>query len=596
MENGGDAMNLKEIKNSPENLEKTSFYICVLGIIVTAMLGTLTSAVSNQSKTVEIMCTVMALFYGALLIVVLHTDAYKIGKLVLCVTISEICIPVFFIINGGVYGACTCFMVMALVFPSILLERKQFLVVFHVSLATTVGLFTYSYIHPEVNSIEYAFASSIGICMAVIGVSMIVGLVIRCQLKVYQIQRDRMKASMDMEHAARKDAEAANMAKNEFLSNMSHEIRTPMNAIVGIASLLKDESLSQTGREYLETLQASSASLLQIIDDLLDYSKMTAGSLELSPKEYDISDTCREIYQIYEFKTKDRPELALKKEFAGNIPSGILGDESRVRQIIMNLMSNAVKFTDQGVITFKVSWIKKTPEAGVLHIEVSDTGRGIREDEKEVIFKAFEQVDGKVNRSKGGSGLGLSVCRMLLDMMDGSIRVESTFGEGSTFIVDIPHQVTNTAYAQFEREEVKAEKASNIISFQAPRAKVLVVDDNKVNLKVASSLLKRYRMQSTVAESGQQAIKLLTANSDFDIILMDYMMPEMDGIEATKKIKQNGINIPVIALTANTIEGAKEMYLNAGMVGYLPKPIDIHELDEILSKWIPQDKQTKAML
>ncbi len=590
-------MNLKEIREkrySPENLNKTSFYVCVLGIIATALLGTLTTALGNHSKWIEIGCTIMALFYGALLGIVLYTGQYQIGKLILCVTVSEVCIPVFFFLNGGIYGACTCFMVMALVFPSILLEKKQFGIVFGLSLLTTLGLFGYAYMHPNISQLDNPIGNSIAVCAAVIGVSVIVGIVIRCQLKVYTVQRDQMAEFVQTEHKAREEAEAANIAKNEFLSNMSHEIRTPMNAIVGIANLLRDETLSQTGREYLETLNASSASLLQIIDDLLDYSKMSAGQLELNQKEYDVADMCREIYQMYEFKTKDRPEIALKKDFGNNIPSMLMGDESRIRQIIMNLMSNAVKFTDQGVVTFKVEWLKKTPEAGSLRIEVKDTGRGIREDERKMIFNAFEQVDGKVNRSKGGSGLGLSVCRMLLDMMGGTISVESTFGEGSTFVVIIPQQVTNASIAVFEEEKPTPAKASNIISFQAPRAKVLVVDDNKVNLKVASSLLKRYNMQSTVAESGQQAIKLLASNSDFDIILMDYMMPEMDGIEATREIKKNGINIPVIALTANTIDGAKEMYLNAGMVGYLPKPIDIHELDEILSKWIPQDKQNKA--
>lgn len=590
-------MNLKEMKEnrfSPENLDKTSFYICTVGIIATALIGTLTSALGNHSNWVEIACTIMAIFYGGLLAVVLYTQHYQLGKLILCVTVSEICIPVFFILNGGIKGASTCFMIMALVFPAILLEKRQYIIVFHLSLATAIGLFVYAYLNPGINMSKDPFSNGLSICFAVVGVSVVVGMVIRCQLKVYQVQKEQMENSMNLEHQARRDAEAANEAKNEFLSNMSHEIRTPMNAIVGIANLLNDENLSATGREYLDTLNASSASLLQIIDDLLDYSKMTAGQLELNQKEYNIADTCREIYQIYEFKTKDRPEIALKKDFATNIPSGLRGDESRVRQIIMNLLSNAVKFTDEGVVTFKVSWLKRTPEAGILRIEVTDTGRGIREDEKKLIFNAFEQADGKVNRSKGGSGLGLSVCRMLLDMMGGSISVESTFGEGSTFVVDIPQQVTNAAVAVFEEEKPKKANQGNIISFQAPKAKVLVVDDNKVNLKVASSLLKRYNMQSTVAESGQQAIKLLSDNSDYDIILMDYMMPEMDGIEATKQIKENGINIPVIALTANTIEGAKEMYLKAGMVGYLPKPIDIHELDEILSKWIPQDKQKKA--
>lgn len=579
----------QEWRKNPELIDRNMFVVCCAGTVVTSLFGCLISIFLESGKAIEAVCIVTAIVYAVLLAVTTFYNKIQLGKILFCVSLNEICIPALFLCSSGSNGIATCFMIMGLLFPGILLSNKADIIITAIAAATDVFLFVFENILEPVRVHEGNAVFSTYIAIAVFCVSTVLSIVIRSQIQLYRVQTERLRKSIEEEHEARQAAEEANVTKTQFLSNMSHEIRTPMNAIVGIANLLQEEKLTRTGEEYLATLQSSSQNLLQIIDDLLDYSRMIEGGISLNCKEYNIGDMYREIYQMMEFKVKDRPELALKKDFANDIPSGLIGDANRIRQVIINLLSNAEKFTDQGVVTFRTEWIAQSAEHGVLKISVIDTGRGIREAEKERIFNAFEQADAKVNRSKGGSGLGLAICKMLVDLMQGRIYVESTFGKGSSFVVEIPQTISNAIPIVLEEE--KKPRAANIISFQAPRAKVLVVDDNKVNLKVASALLKRYNMEPVVANSGLEALNLLAKEKDFDIILMDYMMPEMDGIETTRLIHNKGIQIPVIALTANTVDGAENMYYDAGMVGYLPKPIDLSDLDEVLSKWIPAEKQ-----
>ena len=370
-------------------------------------------------------------------------------------------------------------------------------------------------------------------------------------------------------------AQAASEAKSQFLANMSHEIRTPMNAVLGISELLLSEELNQRQLHYVEDIKVAAKALLDIINDILDFSKIQSGKLSLSPQHYDFYAMIDNICSMVHFLVQNR-DLSFKTELRGKIPRYLYGDDMKVRQVLLNLLGNAVKFTKEGFINFTVEAGEET-----ILFTIDDTGIGIAEENIPNLFDAFEQFDTHINRNIIGTGLGLSIAKALIEMMDGQISVKSEYGKGTTFYVEIPLVPGD--------EKLISPAGSDFHSILAPEAKVLVVDDNKINLNVVCALLQLCQINTDTAESGHEAIRQI-CNNQYDIVFMDHMMPEMDGVEATKIIRQMGIQVPIIALTANAIAGAKEMFLAEGMNDFLSKPIIKEALLKILRNWIPQDK------
>lgn len=411
--------------------------------------------------------------------------------------------------------------------------------------------------------------------------------------KIYQ--EKQVRKVMKMEKMARKQAEKANHIKDDFLVNLSHEIRTPLNAIVGLTNMLRDEKLSSTGMSYLTTIKYSSDNLLRMISDILDYSQMNAGELKITRDEYKTIDLQREIKQIIEMYCINREDLQYECILDDNTPVKLYGDKERIEQIMVNLCSNATKFTEKGKISALISWENNTDPDGTVHedgwlnLTVNDTGIGIKKEHLKSIFGAFTQVDAARSRSRDGAGMGLAVCNMLASTMGGNIRVESVFGKGSSFHVRIPQEVSERI--GINADDKKQNRSKGSIGLSAPGACVLVVDDNLMNLKVESLLLKKYQIKVITAMSGMKAIDILEKNPNIDLVFMDYMMPELDGAETTRIIISKGINVPIIAVTANTVSGATDIYYGAGMKDYLPKPIEMNKLEEILSRWLPEDKQ-----
>ncbi len=391
----------------------------------------------------------------------------------------------------------------------------------------------------------------------------------------------------------REQAEQANIAKSAFLANMSHEIRTPMNAIVGLSDIIMEESKGRKVYEYTCDIKASAHNLLALINDILDLSKVEAGKMELVPTQYHVKSLVKEVLNMMDIVASQHG-LMLESEYDMSIPCCYLGDESRIKQILINLLNNALKFTKKGHVKISVSGMQgETEDTECLIFRVEDTGCGIREEDFERIFENFKQIDSKRNRSAEGTGLGLSITRHLAELMQGTIKVESVYGEGSTFIVEIQQKIAD-ARPLSEVPEPEARKEMPLEPFTAKGCKVLVVDDNLINRKVARSFLQTYGLEIIEAESGMEAIELVH-RTQFDIIFMDHMMPMMDGIEAVQIIRrdcgENGRLPVVIALTANAMEGVRENFLANGFQDFITKPIDRRAMHMALLKWIPEENR-----
>ena len=386
----------------------------------------------------------------------------------------------------------------------------------------------------------------------------------------------------------------ANEAKSQFLANMSHEIRTPINGILGMDSVLLKECHDENLREYAKNIQSAGQSLLSIINDILDISKIESGKMEILTIRYQLFSVLNDCYNLTKIKLQNKP-VSFIMQINEKLPSWLYGDEVRIRQIINNFLSNAVKYTKEGNITFELDFEEKTDEQILLVITVRDTGIGIKEEDLGKLFESFTRIEEKRNRNIEGTGLGLNLTKNLVNLMGGEVFAESTYGKGSCFTAKIPQKIADAKpMGDFGKryQQYLSTSDDDKLSFLAPDAKILVVDDVTMNLKVVEGLLKATKIQIDTAVSGSECLECVKT-TPYQMIFLDHMMPEMDGLETLEHMKNLADNpnaqTPVIMLTANAIVGAKEEYIEAGFTDYLTKPIRETELLEMILKYLPKE-------
>lgn len=438
--------------------------------------------------------------------------------------------------------------------------------------------------------------------MSALGVMMILFTVETPDYQKLVITIDELSATKKVAEKAKEEAERAkeiaqqaNRAKSDFLANMSHEIRTPINAVLGMDEMILRESTNPQILEYASDIKQAGSMLLSLINDILDFSKIESGKMDIIPVDYDLGILLGDTIDMIRSRAEEK-KLQLELKIESTTPVHLHGDEVRLRQIITNILTNAVKYTPEGKVTLTVSGKKVSDEAVQLYISVKDTGIGIKEEDMGRLFDSFQRVDESRNRNIEGTGLGLSITMRLLNLMGSGLEVKSTYGEGSDFYFYLEQkQLDDEVIGDDVLKYYENEKGKNSISteqFYAPDAKILVVDDNEMNIKVFLGLLKNHGMQIDTAMSGKECLALIEKNA-YHIIFMDHQMPEMDGVETLKRIRELQNNpskdAVIIILTANAVSGAREMFLQEGFRDFLSKPIIAVQLEKMIQKYLPEE-------
>lgn len=510
-------------------------------------------------------------------------SAVLIGVLIICVIF-----PAMFLISGGVEGGATVWFVLGILYIFLMFSGKKML--FFLGLVITADVITYlvTYWNPglitPLSSKAEVYYDSL---FAVIVVGLAVGSILRYQIHLFKKERE-------VTLAQKEELEKLSSIKEAFFTNISHEIRTPINTIIGLNEMIMREAISEEVMEDAENVLSASKMLLSLVNDLLDFSKIENGKMQIIPAEYETKELFQELVNLIQIRM-EKKNLEFIVDIDPSLPSVLYGDEKRIEQVVLNILTNAVKYTQNGSVTLTAQGEMVDDTTLKLKISVADTGIGIKQEDLASLYDSFKRVDVKENRRIEGSGLGLSIVKQLMDLMGGEVKVDSIYRKGSNFTVILEQSVVDASpIGRFDyvtagsRRELRHYRQS----FEAPEARVLIVDDDEKNLMVASKLLRATKVQIDTAGSGKECLEL-TRKKYYNVILMDQMMPEMNGIETLKEIRKqaNGLcrEVPVIILTADASIGDKKKYLEDGFDGYVAKPVEGKLLEAEVRKFLPEE-------
>ncbi len=530
-----------------------------------------------------------------------YKNRLKNSTIAVCFVISIALFPLMFFLTGGIDSGMVCWFSMGIVFIFMLLEGMDFLFMLLTDIAIIIGCYVIAYYHPEyVIALEGRKSVYIDVVQSMLFSSFAIGAIVKFQKSVYSklymqasINNDDLLEKTLQAKKAEKQAQSATEAKSNFLANMSHEIRTPINTIMGMDEMILRETSEKIVEEYALDIKTASQNLLSLINDILDITKIESGKMGIVKGEYAFMSMMHDVLNNVTLRAKEK-NLEVKLNFASDIPCNMLGDDIRIKQILTNIITNALKYTHEGYIEISASSRKTFDNYVDLTFSVKDTGIGIREEDVKRMFDSFERLEVSRNRNIEGAGLGMTITQNLLKMMGSSLKVESVYGEGSTFSFTISQEVVDFEPIGDFQQKLNQLTANYeySTSFEAPKAHFLVVDDNAMNRKVFVALLKESRVNIDEADSGQECLELIT-KQHYDMIFLDHMMPGMDGVETFKAMATlNGnrcLSTPVIALTANAIAGAKERYLTLGFHGFLSKPVVPAQLEKMIRDFLPED-------
>lgn len=502
--------------------------------------------------------------------------------------------PGIFFSQGGIESGMSSWFALGILFIFLLLDGVNFVVMLSLDAIVIIGCYWLSYKYSQLVHGQMLRASFfLDVVQSIFVTTVAVGLIVKVQAWM-QKQQDSIveeknkllvEVTQKAKHAQR-EAEIANHSKSNFLANMSHEIRTPINTVLGMDEMILRETREDNTRSLAQDIRTSTESLLEIVNEILDFSRIESGKMELMADDYELCDVLHDTVTVFGLRAKEKG-LYLHIHVDEKLPAMYRGDSLRLRQIINNIMSNAIKYTREGGINFSVTGHQEE-DSEVLHFEIEDTGAGIREEDLHRLFEAFERIDEKTNRNIEGTGLGMAITANLLHMMDSNLQVRSVYGQGSTFYFDLKQRVKDwTPIGHFQIKDKKNADNSKEqhFTFLAPNVHVLLVDDNAMNRKVFCKLLKHTQIQIDEVDNGFTCLEMVKKRH-YDIIFLDHMMPELDGVETFSYMQSMQENrckdTPVIVLTANAIIGAKEQYMQIGFTDYLSKPIDSHRLENLI--------------
>ncbi len=555
-------------------IQVSAFNILAVCGIVVSVITAFINAISGNNPVVVVADLAGVVVSWALIVWCHNTGNYKMAMTLTVVIIFIGLFTALYFIQGGYHSGIPAFFVFGIVFTAFLLDGAIMVILVLLELAWYVGVICYSYYHPEtLNDNEYYYMTRVVLDMTLVALSL--AITMYCQIRVYRKKQQELNVAVLA-------ADEANHAKSDFLAKMSHDIRTPLNTIMATNELIIANTSSAKIREWVNDSNVSSRILMNLIDDMLDLTRIEAGRMELLEQPWDTRKLFDETAKMWRIEA-DRALLDFKYDLADNVPGYLTGDEDVIRKITNNLLSNSIKYTKSGSV-----WLTVSMEEGDMIITVSDTGIGIATEYLENIFKPFERGAQTIYRETSGSGLGLAIVKELVDAVKGKISCDSTLGVGTTFTVRIPQKITPVKNDTGKQRGDTASERDRNDQFIAPDARILVVDDNPSNRKVISSFLEPTLIRIDDVESGYEALEMLDIK-EYDLVLMDLRMPKMDGAETLEKIHKEypDFATPVVVLTADIMNDVKERLLSTGFDGFLPKPVSSEALLDIVRTYIP---------